>query len=161
MRPDRAERGHTLLELLLVVMILAIMAGVAGVVVGASGSQQLDLAEVQVRDAVAWAQSQARSNRVVAGVVFDLGQDSLALVDGTGALLDDPLTHSGYVVRFHRVNQPALVDIAAADFGAAGRVLIFDAQGVPLTGGLIRLEANALTRVLTVNAATGAVVSSL
>jgi prepilin-type N-terminal cleavage/methylation domain-containing protein len=156
----RHERGYTLVELMLVVFIVAVMAGVAGVASGASESQHLDMAEIQIRDALAWAQSQARSNRVAVAVVFDPGNDRFTLVDASGAVLPDPLTRSEYLVSFHRPNQPRLVDVVAADFGACGRAVIFDAQGVPMTGGSITLASSPDTRVLTVDAATGSITSS-
>ncbi|HZL99324.1 MAG TPA: hypothetical protein VFD43_03640, partial [Planctomycetota bacterium] len=144
------------LELLVVVAILGILSGIAGVASGVSGEQQLDMAELQIRDALAWAQAQARSNRSAAAVVFDAGQDRFALVDADGAALSDPVTQSAYVVSFRRPNQPRLVDLLDAAFGAAGRAAIFDAQGLPLTGGTITLQALGTTRTLTLDPATGA-----
>ena len=159
MRPDRS-RGYTLVELLVMVVVLAILSSIAGVASGASGPQQLDMAELQIRDALGWAQSQARSGRSPVAVVFDPDHDRFALVDADGALLPDPITHSGYLVSFHRPNQPRLVDLLTASFGAAGRAAIFDAQGVPMTGGAITMTALGHTRVLTVDPATGSLSSS-
>jgi prepilin-type N-terminal cleavage/methylation domain-containing protein len=160
MAVERATAGYTLLELLLVVCIVALLTGIAGIASGASDTQHLDMAEVQILDALAWAQAQARSNRAPVAVVFDLTRDRFALVDEHGALLTDPLTRAGYLVSFQHPNQPRLVDIVAASFGTAGLAVIFDAQGVPLTGGAIILEAGPHRRVLAVDAATGAVSSS-
>ena len=156
----RSAAGHTLLELLVVLALIGILSGIAGVASGVSGAQHLDMAEVQIRDALEWARAQAHSNRAPVGVVFDPVEDRFALVDATGAELLDPLTHSGYEVSFHRPNQPRLVDMLSANFGAGGHALIFDAQGVPMTGGTIRLQARGVSRVLTVDAATGALSSS-
>ena len=156
----RAEAGHTLLELLVVMAIIAILSGIAGVASGVSGAQHLDMAEVQIRDGLEWAQAQAHSNRRPVAVVFDPAQDRFALVDDTGAVLPDPLTHADYEVSFRRPNQPRLVHMLSVDFGAGGRALIFDAQGVPMTGGTIQLQARGTTRVLTIDAATGALSSS-
>ena len=156
----RREAGHTLLEMLVVLAIIGILSGIAGVASGVSGAQHLDMAEVQIRDAVEWAQAQAHSNRRPVAVVFDTVLDRFALVDDTGAELPDPLTHASYEVSFRRPNQPRLVHMLSADFGAAGHALIFDAQGSPMTGGTIRLQARGNSRVLTVDAATGALSSS-
>jgi prepilin-type N-terminal cleavage/methylation domain-containing protein len=156
----RSAAGHTLLELLVVLAIIGILSGIAGVASGVSGAQHLDMAEVQIRDAIEWAQAQAHSNRSPVGVVFDPAEDRFAIVDASGVVLPDPLTHAGYEVSFHRPNQPRLVHMLSANFGAGGHALIFDAQGAPMTGGTIRLQARGVSRVLTVDAATGSLSSS-
>ena len=167
MRPDLrrlgragASGGYTLVELLVTVIVLAILSSIAGLAAGVSGAQHLDMAELQLRDALGWAQSQARSNRAPVAVVFDPDHDRFALVDAAGVMLPDPLTRDVYLVSFHRPNQPQLVDLVAAGFGAAGQAVIFDAQGVPMTGGTVTLTARGTTRVLTVDPATGAISSS-
>jgi len=156
----RGSTGHTLVELLVMVVVLAILSSIAGVAAGVSGTQHLDMAEVQLRDALGWAQSQARSNRSPVAVVFDPDHDRFALVDADGVMLPDPLTRDAYLVSFHRPNQPRLVDLVAVQFGAAGKAAIFDAQGVPMTGGTVTLTARGTTRVLSIDPATGAITSS-
>jgi hypothetical protein len=146
--------------MLMVIFLVALLAGVASVSVGDGVEHQLEMADVQVRDALAWAQTLARSSRTPVGVVFDPAGERFAVVDQDGAQLPDPLTRRGYEIAFLRPNQPRRVDLAGADFGACGQAAVFDAQGVPLTGGTVTLQAGGRTRVLTVDAATGFVSSS-
>jgi prepilin-type N-terminal cleavage/methylation domain-containing protein len=158
MHRDR-HAGFTLVELLVVVFLVALLAGLASVSVGDDAQGQLELADLQVRDAIAWAQTLARSSRAPMGVVFEPGGDRLAVVDETGTQVTDPLTRRGYEVDFSRPNEPRRVSIQAADFGACGTALIFDAQGWPLAGGTLTLAAGGGLRTLTVDGATGRVES--
>jgi type II secretion system protein H len=151
--------AFTLIELLVVVALVALVSGVAALSVGTADEQHLDMAVVQIGDALQWAQAQARSGRQPVAVVFDTTGDRLAVVDRNGSILPDPLTRAGYVVRFRYPNQPQLVSIAAADFGACGRAVIFDAQGVPLAGGTVTLAVASGSRTLSVDPATGSVCS--
>jgi prepilin-type N-terminal cleavage/methylation domain-containing protein len=158
--PATHAAGFTLIELLMVIFLVALLAGVAAVSLGYGNEDHLAMADVQVRDAIAWAQTLARSNRMPVGVVFDPGGERFAVVDQNGAQVSDPLTRRGYEVAFPRPNQPRRVDLHAADFGSCGAAVIFDAQGIPLTGGTVILQAGGRTRTLTVDGATGFVATS-
>lgn len=158
-RPPRGSPGFTLLELLVVVVVLIFMAGIGSLAAGDQGGQAVQLGAVQVTDALERAATLARSQRRPHGVAFDVANDRFAIVDEDGAPAVDPLTRKGYIVAFDRPNQPP-VDLVSAAFGTAGSAALFDAQGVPLTGGQVRLQSGATTLTLTLDAATGRVISS-
>jgi type II secretory pathway pseudopilin PulG len=147
--------GFTLLELLVTAVLLVLVASVAMTAVGDRGEQDLDMGEIQVRDALGHARALARSARSPHAVVFDVARDRFAIIDETGSATADLLTRRDAVVDFARPNQPRTVEITSAEFGATGSAAIFDAQGVPLTGGTIVLQSGRHMRTLTLDAATG------
>jgi prepilin-type N-terminal cleavage/methylation domain-containing protein len=151
------ERGFTLIELLVVMFILGLLAAVAVPATGSGYEHRLDLVEMQVRDALDRAANLARSTRTTHGVVFDLGGDRFAVVDGDGQAVTDPLTKRGYVVTFDRPDQPQGIDFSDADFGADGVAAIFDGQGLPTAGGTVQIRCKTASRTLSLSKATGQV----
>ena len=151
---SRAARGFTLLELLVAVVVLALVGSLAGLAAPDRAEQSLDLAQVQIDDALARARSLARSQRLAFGVVFDPAGNRFALVDESGVPTIHPLTRGEYVVDFLRPGQP-LVDVVSADFGDAGAAALFDPQGTPLAGGVLEIAARQHSRTLVVDAGTG------
>jgi len=156
----RSRRGFTLIELLVVVSIMGVMALVALPAVGTGYSDRLDNVELQVRDAFGRAASLARSSRETHGVVFDLVTNRFAVVDGSGAAVDDPLTHRDYIVSFDRPDQPKGIDFTRASFGTNGTAAIFDGQGLPVVGGSVIFACKGLVRTLTLDPATGKIAQS-
>lgn len=158
MRPAptrRTQRGFTLLELLVTVVVLGIMAGVATMSAADGSQQRLELAVMQVEDTVERARALAISNRLAHGVVFDVNNDRLTIIDAEGNQAIDPLTQQPYLVEFNSTGQPQGIDIKAASFGDAESTALFDAQGVPVEGGTVRLESGKRVATLTLDPATG------
>ncbi|GJM22738.1 MAG: hypothetical protein DHS20C15_26530 [Planctomycetota bacterium] len=149
------QRGFTLMELLVVVLVLGIMAGVAGMAASDGAAQRLDLATIQVQDTVERARALAVSNRLAHGVVFDVNNDRLTIIDGNGNQVIDPLTQSPFLVEFRPGGQMQGIDISAAAFGDTESTALFDAQGVPLEAGAVILAAGTSSVTLTLDAATG------
>lgn len=152
-RDDRS--GFTLIELLVVVAILGLVGMVAIPASASSAAHNLDVVEVQVRDAFERAISLARSTRQTHAVVFDTATDRFAVVDGAGTAVVDPLTKGDYVVAFDVPGQPKGIAIVSASFGANGPAAIFDGQGVPVEAGSVTFGCRSATRSLALNKATG------
>ena len=149
------QRGMTRHELLLGVGSLTMLLWVAGIP-GATGEQRLvEMAEARVRASVELAATLARSTRSPHGVVFDQENHRLGVVDATGELAHDPLTKRKTLLDLGRGRLAKDVLILEAHFGRGGNVLVFDGQGVPLSGGHLRLAVGETERTLVVDAATG------
>ncbi len=154
-RTDKQQRGFTLLELLVVVMILALFASVAGVTASDTSAMRLDGAELQVRDGLELAQAMALANRRMFGVAFEVGGGRFAIVGADGNPIVDPLTQRDYIVDYDRPGPLSGVLIRGVNFGATRNTVVFDAQGVPITGGTVTISHDKLSRTLMLDAGTG------
>lgn len=155
-RAARAARGFTLVELLVAAAIIALLAAVAAIPASVDSAEaDLDLAEIEVRDAFTTAQALAYSLGVPHGVSFDPQHERFAVVAQDGQAVQDPLTHGAYEIDFRHVAQPRGVTIEAVDFGPTGTAGILDGQGVPVAGGSLVLAKGAATRTLVLDPATG------
>ncbi len=156
----RAVRGTTMLELLVIVGIIGLMAGMLTVTSTQNETIALDQAAVLLQDACTRAQGLARSGRAPVGVVFDVQGNRFAIVTEDGTPARDPLTRTDAIVNLSGPNKAERVTLEEADFGAAGAAALFDAQGVPITGGSLRISRGGRTRTLSLDAATGELIES-
>ena len=158
-RAPRLSRGFTLTELLVTATVIGIIATTVAVGTTGAGGHRLDAVEIQLNDMLDRAQGLARSSRVAYGVVFDLENERMALVDETGAVAEDPFTKKDHIVEFARPGQAQGVEIESANFSGMTTFLV-DPQGVPLAGGSVVFTHKDLTMTLTMDAATGLVTRS-
>jgi prepilin-type N-terminal cleavage/methylation domain-containing protein len=157
---ERGEHGYTLVELLMVVVLIGLLASTAAMASGGQGESRLNLLETQLADALEFAQSRSQSTRTAHGVVFEPSSDRFGVIDEAGALVDDPLTRRAYVIDLHAPNQPYNLDLLSVDFGAAGSVLLFDSDGLPLTSGQVLIQCGNAARTLILDEATGRLAAS-
>jgi len=151
----RPLRGATRTDLLLGMGVLGLLLSVAGVPGSEGEKRVLEIAESRIRTAIDLASGLARSTQRPHGVAFDLATERLAVIDSEGRLAHDPLTGHESLVELGQGNLESAVDVTEAAFGRGGRVAIFDAHGLPLAGGRVRLVSGQEERVLTLDPTTG------
>lgn len=149
----RHPAGHTVLELLVVIIVLAVIAGIVIPSASVGDERKLDTLQLAIQDALDHTQSLAYHQGAPFGVRFSVDGQWFAAVDENGVPVDDPLSHGDYVIRLVGPDQPSDIHIDSAGFG--GRPLAtFDGKGVLLTGGEVHLRAGNTQRWLSCNTAT-------
>jgi hypothetical protein len=147
--------GHTVLELLVVVMMLAILAAIAIPAASVGDDRKLDTMQLALQDAIDHAQSLSFHQGVAYGVRFSTAGQWFAVVNENGVPVDDPLSHGDYLIRMTNPSPdlPSGVHLDYAMFGPrplAG----FDEKGVLIKGGEVRITAGKTQRILTCDTAT-------
>ena len=149
----RRNSGHTILELLVVVIVLMIIAGIVIPSSSVGAERKLDTLQVALQDAINEAQALSYHQGATFGVRFDVPGQFIAVVDETGMPTEDPFTHGDYLIHLNAPNIPSNVNIDYADFG--GRPLAaFSEKGVLLTGGELHIRAGDTPRWLVMDTAT-------
>ncbi|HEX5010072.1 MAG TPA: prepilin-type N-terminal cleavage/methylation domain-containing protein [Planctomycetota bacterium] len=154
MHPRRSS-GHTLLELLVVVIVLMIIAGIVIPSSTVGAERKLDTLQVAMQDAINEAQTLAYHQGAAFGVRFDVTGQFIAVVDETGTPTEDPFTHGPYVLRLTTPSpvMPSDMHIDYANFD--GRPLAaFNEKGVLIVGGEVHVRAGDTPRWLVADTAT-------
>lgn len=151
----RSNRGHTIMELLVVLAIMMVLAAIALPSATRNPDRKLDTAQLAMQDALDHAASLATSTAEVYGVRFNAQEEWFAVVDSTGNPVQDPLSHNPYVVKLSQPGEPADVLIDSANF-ANRSVAVFNEKGVLVVGGRLKLRSGDLQRWLDVDTASAA-----
>lgn len=155
------QSGMTRLDFVIGVGVLSLLVSIAGVPGSTGDARLLEIADSRIRSAVDLASALARSSKLPHGVAFDVAGDRIAVIDAQGKLATDPLTGRPVLADLDKGKLATYVDLVGARFGRGGPVCIFDGEGVPMSAGQVRLSAGPHRRVLTIDAATGWVESTV
>jgi type II secretory pathway pseudopilin PulG len=145
--------GHTLIEMLVVIMVLMIIAAIVVPSTSVGDERKLDTLQLAIQDALDHAQSLAYHQGAPFGVRFSVAGQWFAAVDENGVPIDDPLSHGDYVIRLSGPDMPSNIHIDAAEFGIRP-LACFDGKGVLMYGGEVHLRAGNTQRWLSCDTAT-------
>lgn len=143
----RHHAGHTLIELLVVIMVLGILAGIVVPNTSMDDTRKLDTLQLAIQDALDHAQSMSYHQGVPYGVRFSVNGQWFAVVNENGVPVDDPLSHGDYLIRLDSPSMPSAIRLDYGMFGPRP-LAAFDAKGVLIAGGEVRLRAGTSERIL-------------
>jgi len=149
----RRTAGHTLLELLVVLVIMGILAGIVLPSATVGAERKLDTLQLAIQDAIAFAQSQSYHQGAPFGVRFDVNGQWFSVVNENGVPVADPLTHGDYLVRLVGPGMPTDVYLDYAMYGVRP-LAAFDDKCVLVESGEVHLRAGQTQRWLTMDTAT-------
>ncbi len=146
-----ANRGFSLLEVVLVAAIVAILAAMAVPRYGsASARYRIDVTAGRVAADLRLAQLHARAASSSRTVCFDPATEEYLLSD-----VPAPDGASGNY-RVALSSEPYRADLVSADFSGAAQ-LVFDGWGLPNSGGTIVVATGSQQRTITIDGTTGLV----
>jgi prepilin-type N-terminal cleavage/methylation domain-containing protein len=155
--------GFTLIEILIVVVIIAIAAMIVVPMMSSAASLQIRAAANMVAADLEYAKSLAISRGQPISVVFDKTTKSYQIEDQSGVVSHPVKKGFKYIVNFQNDSRLDRVNIVDADFDPdSSQTIIFDYLGSPYNGdgsalnsGTINLQADSLTKTVTVEPVTG------
>ncbi|MBM3316417.1 MAG: prepilin-type N-terminal cleavage/methylation domain-containing protein [Candidatus Eisenbacteria bacterium] len=148
--------GVTLVELLVALAVIAVLSGAAvSLLAGGQARSAAEEAARRLAADVAFAQTDALARRSARTLVFDERRESYTL-EQQGTPLVHPVSRQPFVVELASAARAARVDLSRPDFGG-DTCLVFDAEGVPASGGSVWLAAGAHRFAVTVAEVTGRV----
>jgi type II secretory pathway pseudopilin PulG len=184
MAEPRSPRGHTLIEVVLIMAVMAVLVAVGQPMLGSSLQHAALRASVdETVTAIQFAQSSAVNRGEDHRVTFDQDADRVTLTrssadsaqtasirNGLVATLGKtsvesttfvPVPHplkrgAAYILDFRKEARFRFADITEVAFGTKTQ-LTYDSRGVPEDGGTVRLSLGGRGVVLTVDAVTGRV----
>ena len=149
----RRNSGFTIIELVVVMAILGLLTAIVAPSGGMSDKRKLDTLQVELQDAVDFAQSLAYHKGEPHGVKFHMVKRWFAVVNSKGTPVEDPLTKGPYIVYLDHPGQPGDIELIAAAFN--GRpTAAFNEKGVLAHSGEVRIRGGDSVRRLTMTSAT-------
>lgn len=152
------KSGFTLIEIVIVIVVISIAALLAIPMMSSAASLQIRSAANMLAADLEYAKSMAISRGQNYSVVYDVNADSYKIVGPDGVTTIDHPVKKGfpYVVDFQNESRLNRVDIVSADFGGTSPPTVtFDCLGSPDSGGSVVLQADSITKTITVEPVTG------
>jgi hypothetical protein len=138
-----------------VVVILSIVALTAVPMMSSAASIQIRSAANMMAADLEYARSMAISRGQNYSVEFDKNTDRYWIEDQAGNVIPHPVKKGfDYAMDFRNDSRLKRVDITNAAFGGVPRVE-FDCLGSPVNGGVVNLQAGAITATIAVEPVTG------
>ncbi|MGE0607927.1 MAG: GspH/FimT family pseudopilin [Pirellulales bacterium] len=143
------RRGHTLVEMTIVVLIIGIAAAAGTPMYLASINRyRTDAAASRIASDLAYAKRQALANSADAVITFSPSTETYAATNMQS--LDRTATN--FTVNLSQ--EPYQVDLVSANFGGSQSVT-FNRYGAPSAAGLVVVGGNGYQKTITVNATSG------
>lgn len=151
--------GTTLVELLVVVVIIAVLSGTAISLLSGGQSQiAAEDAAKKVAADVSFVRADAMAHNENRYIVFEISGESYRACDENDALLIHPTKKAAFTVSLATLYRDTGLDMTDADFGGSD-TLFFGANGIPVAGGRVSINAGNSTWTVTV-AETGHLIIS-
>lgn len=145
---DRTRGGTSLLEMVLVIVIIAILAAIAAPrYAGSVGRYRAEMTARRIVADLSLARKSARAAGAARTVTFTPASNEYRIPD-VGSLKNSSADH---VVQLADAYSASLV---SANFGGDA-VVVFDAYGVPDSGGQVVVQAGSFQKTVVLNADSG------
>ena len=146
--------GFTIVEIIIVVVIITIAALAAVPMMSSAASLQIRSAANMIAADLEYARSMAISGGQNYSVVFDKNTDSYQIEDQDSNVIQHPVKKGfPYEINFQNDSRLSKVDITTVSF--TDSKVQFDCLGSPDNGGTVILQADGITKTITVEPVTG------
>ena len=149
------NNGFTIVEIVIVVVIISIAALVAIPMMSSAASLQIRSAANMIAADLEYARSMAISRGQNFSVEFDENTERYRIKDQAGNVISHPVKKGfNYEIDFKNDSRLNRVDITNVDFNMTSSVQ-FECLGSPDNGGTVIIQAEGITKTITVEPVTG------